>query len=250
MATKKVYINPGHSDKDPGAVGYEVERKLTVQVANHMEDYLKENYIVSLKKTPGSIDYPGAIREANNWKANLFVSIHFNSAASKSAHGGEVLVYDKNNKALANTFWKYIKAIGQEPHGDPIKYRPDLAVLRSTNMKAILIECAFVSSKDDIKDWNEPHELKKMGIAIAKATADYLNLPKKVKTPTYETLGEMNFRKSPSLEKGVVILGKIPKGTKLTGTVNSDGWLKTTYKSKTGYVRQKSGTKVYCKKLS
>ena len=30
--TKKIYINPGHSNTDPGAVGYETERRLTVKV--------------------------------------------------------------------------------------------------------------------------------------------------------------------------------------------------------------------------
>ena len=35
----------------------------------------------------------------------------------------------------------------------------------------------------DIQDWNEDHELKKLGIAYAEATAEYLNLEKKVATP-------------------------------------------------------------------
>ena len=33
---KKIYINPGHSDRDPGAVGYETERKLNVKVCDFM----------------------------------------------------------------------------------------------------------------------------------------------------------------------------------------------------------------------
>ena len=41
---KNVYINPGHSDKDPGAVGYETERELNVQVSNYMNEYLLANY--------------------------------------------------------------------------------------------------------------------------------------------------------------------------------------------------------------
>ena len=34
---------------------------------------------------------------------------------------------------------------------DPIKYRPDLAVLRLTTMKSVLIECAYVNNRNDIK---------------------------------------------------------------------------------------------------
>ena len=46
-------------------------------------------------------------------------------------------------------------------------------------MPAILNEGAFVDNWNDIKDWNEDHELKKLGIAYAEATAEYLGLPKK-----------------------------------------------------------------------
>lgn len=246
---KKLYIKPGHSDTDPGAVSkYGKERDFNVQVSNYMESYLKENFIVSIKKNPGTMgDLNVITREANNWGADLFVSIHFNSASSNKADGAEVLVYDKSNRALGNVFWKYIKATGQNSHGsDPIKYRPDLGVLRLTSMKAVLIECAYINSWNDIKDWNEPSEWKELGIALAKAAAEVLKLPTKTKVPTYETLTTLNFRKSNNLNSEIITT--IPKGTKLNGYVDSDGWLKTTYKDKTGYVRQK-GEKVYCKKL-
>ena len=42
---KKIYINPGHSDRDPGAVGFETERVLNVKVSIFMEAYLLENYV-------------------------------------------------------------------------------------------------------------------------------------------------------------------------------------------------------------
>ena len=67
--------------------------------------------------------------------------------------------------------------------------------------------------------------------------------PKKSK---YKALGNMNFRKTPDLDSAV--LDVIKKGTVLTGTVDKNGWLKTTYNGKTGYVRQK-GQKVYCEKV-
>lgn len=66
------------------------------------------------------------------------------------------------------------------------------------------------------------------------------------KESQYKALGDMNFRKSPDLDSEV--LGIIKKGTVLTGTVDKNGWLKTTYNGKTGYVRQK-GQKVYCEKV-
>lgn len=177
MAIKKIYINRGHSDTDPGAVGYEVERKLVVKVGNYMEAYLKSNYTCSIKSSPGTIGSLTTISNAaNKWGADLVVSIHFNAGGGD---GFEALVYDSSRKALGQMFEKYVVAIGQNSRG--VKYRSDLGILRLTNMPAVLVECAFVDNKKDIKDWDENTELKKMGEALAKAAADYLNLPLKKK---------------------------------------------------------------------
>ena len=43
----------------------------------------------------------------------------------------------------------------------------------------MLNEGAFVDNWDDIQDWNDDAELKVLGIAYAKAAAEYLALPKK-----------------------------------------------------------------------
>lgn len=95
-------------------------------------------------------------------------------------NGFEALVYGEKNKALGEMFEKYVKALGQNSRG--VKYRPDLGILRLTNMPAVLVECAFVDNWEDIKDWNDNAELKKMGEALAKAAADYLNLERKSKS--------------------------------------------------------------------
>lgn len=181
MAKKeKVYINRGHDNTDPGAVGYVVEREQNVDVGDFVEEYLKENYECSIKGNKGTVGSLTTIcNEANKWGADLFVSIHFNAGGGD---GHEVLVYDKNNLALGKVFDKHLKAIGQNSRG--VKYRPDLGVLRLTNMKAVLVECAFVDNWKDIKDWNESAELKKMGEAIAKAIAEFLDLPEKTKKKT------------------------------------------------------------------
>jgi N-acetylmuramoyl-L-alanine amidase len=176
---KKIYINPGHSDTDPGAVGYETERKLNVAVSNHMNDYLLAHYECETRMNPGSMDSLSAIaNDANKWDADLFVSNHFNAAGGD---GYEALVYSEKRVPLGKVFEKHIKAIGQNSRG--VKLRPGLAVLKYTDMPAVLNEGAFVDNLKDIQDWNEDHELKKMGIAYAKAAAEFLGLAEKKVEP-------------------------------------------------------------------
>ena len=40
IMAKRIYIDPGHSKNDPGAVGYEVERDLNEKVSKYMNEYL------------------------------------------------------------------------------------------------------------------------------------------------------------------------------------------------------------------
>lgn len=179
--TKKVYINPGHSDRDPGAVGYEVERELNVKVSKYQRDHLLANYRVEVRMNPGSMSSLSAIADdANRWGADFFCSNHFNAGGGD---GWEGLVYSENDRTNGRVFEKHVKAAGQNSRG--VKLRPDLAVLRLTRMEAILNEGAFVDNWKDIHDWNDDAELKKLGIAYAEATAEVLQLEKK----TQQTLG-------------------------------------------------------------
>ena len=183
---KKIYINPGHSDKDPGAVGYETERRLNVAVSKHMNEYLLEHYECETKVNSGDSLYALA-DEANAWGADLYVSNHFNAAGGD---GYECYVYSDKTVDLGKIFAKHVKAAGQNLRSSSVaagvKIRTNLAVLYRTNMAAILNEGAFVDNKKDIEDWNDDAELKKLGIAYAKAAAEYLGLKEKVQEPVEE----------------------------------------------------------------
>ena len=179
---KRIYIDPGHSKNDPGAVKYAVERDLNEKVAKYMNEHLQANYICETKVDPITTNSVSKVAaNANAWKANLLVSIHFNAGGGD---GYEALVYSSARKALGQVFEKYVKAAGQNSRG--VKYRPDLGVLRLSNMPSILNEGAFVDNKKDIQDWDEDAELKNLGVAYAEATAEYLKLEKKASTPAVE----------------------------------------------------------------
>lgn len=173
---KKIYGEAGHGGSDPGAVKYEKESDLNIKVTEYMCDHLSENYECEVKKDITADSINTVVARANKWGADLFISNHFNAG---KGDGYEALVYSEKNEKLGEVFEKHVKAAGQNSRG--VKYRPDLGVLRLTNMKAILNEGAFVDNKKDIQDWNEDAELKKLGIAYAEAAAEYLDLPKKKK---------------------------------------------------------------------
>lgn len=203
---KKIYINPGHSDTDSGAVGHETERRLNVAVSNHMKDYLLAHYDCEIRMNPGTMrNLTEIANDANQWGADLFVSNHFNSGGGD---GYEALVYSQGAVELGKIFAKHVAAVGQNLRlygaAPGVKLRPDLAVLRLTNMYAVLNEGAFVDNWKDIQDWNDDAELKKLGIAYAKAAAEFLGLPEKIvaKEPTKQEGPKPNTMNLPVLKKG------------------------------------------------
>ena len=176
----RIYLNPGHSDKDPGAVGFEVERKLAVKVVQYEREHLLKHYICEVRSNPGTMgNLYDICDDANQWGANLFDSTHFNAG---KGDGYEALVNSEATRELGEIYEKHILAAGQNSRG--VKIRTGLVVLRDTNMPAIINECAFVDNKKDIEDWNDNEELKQMGIAQAEAAAEYLKLKKKEATVT------------------------------------------------------------------
>ena len=175
---KKIYIDPGHSAIDPGAVGYETEFRLAEAVSKYQAEYLRSHYVCEVKVGDSSIDSLAAIcKEANQWGANLFVSNHFNAGGGD---GFECFVHNQNRVEMAMIFTKYVAAAGQNLRSSEIapgvKLSPGLYVLRNTDMPAILTEGAFVDNLKDIQDWNDNAELKALGEAYAKASAEYLGL--------------------------------------------------------------------------
>lgn len=185
---KVIFIDPGHSIIDPGAVGYETEFRLSEAVSKYQAEYLREHYVCSPFVCPSDIDSLAVIcKMANDMDAALFVSNHFNGGGGD---GFECYVHNRNRVGLGEIFAKHVEAAGQNLRSSAVapgvKLNPGLYVLRNTDMPAILTEGAFVDNLQDIQDWNEDAELQKLGIAYAKAVAEYLGLEKQTEdVPAY-----------------------------------------------------------------
>lgn len=161
----KIFIDPGHGGKDPGAVGNNLQEKdVTLSVSLKLKTLLEKHGIET--KLSRSTDTYLTINEryqmANAWGADYFISIHCNAAKGT---GSETLYYKVNSKSYAQTIQKsFIEQIGTRDRG--VKYRDDLGVIKWTNMPAVLIELAFIDTVNDSKILKEKQD--EMAQAIAK----------------------------------------------------------------------------------
>ena len=149
----KICIDPGHGGKDPGAVSDGIrEKDIALNIAMLLSEKLKYMGIdVFLTRCDDTYDSPNIkALKGNNSNADLFVSIHCNSAVNPTATGAEVLIYNYNgvNEHIADSVLdEMVKALNLSNRG--IVPRKDLAVLRETDMTAILVETAFISNDND-----------------------------------------------------------------------------------------------------
>ncbi|MGE8080988.1 N-acetylmuramoyl-L-alanine amidase family protein [Peribacillus loiseleuriae] len=246
---KKIKIDPGHGGKDPGGVANGLQEKnIVLDLSKEMKKYLDENYTdhetTFTRTTDVFIELSERANIANRTNVDVFISNHVNAGGGT---GYESYIYTKpsvgsvklqslvNAEALATA-----KKYGLGAHGDDSK-RGDLAVVRQTNMPALLTEIAYIDSKDaDLLKNN--NFIKDMAAAYARGVAKYLNLPAKqvvsnvvtdtkkyrLKTgvfPTAEALVEGKKRLS---EKYNWLLHEVPESTNLnpgyrilTGTLTS-----------------------------
>lgn len=162
----KFAIDIGHNaeTKDTGAVGIEAEDKLTSEVGRLLIALLKKagHTVVETCPQKGTSlrdSLRHRVEVANSSNSNVFVSIHFNAFNTK-AHGSEVFALSKAGAAIGSSILDEIIKLGYVNRG--VKRAP-FYVLRHTTMPAVLVECCFCDSEEDMRIYDP--------IKIARAVA-------------------------------------------------------------------------------
>ena len=150
---RKVFIDPGHGGTDPGASGNGLyEKEVVLSIAKKVRNILiSKGFEVELSRsTDQYVSLSDRAAQANAWDADLFVSIHCNSATSSSANGTECYTHPTANtstKSLSKNMASALASkLGLTNRGHK---EANFAVLRLSNMPSILIETAFINNVND-----------------------------------------------------------------------------------------------------
>ena len=207
-----VVLDPGHDDTHKGASGNgREEEKLTLKIAQYCKAELEKYQGVTVYMTrndSGACPYPGTsssdcnanrVAYAKSVGANVFVSIHLNSA-SPAASGVEVYYPNSNYNAnvgaqggaLASKVLEQLVALGLNNRGTKIHNSEDntqypdgsladyYGVIRRSKLAgfpAIIIEHAFLSNTSDVANHlSSEAQLQALGVADATGIAQYYGL--------------------------------------------------------------------------
>jgi N-acetylmuramoyl-L-alanine amidase len=147
---KRIVLDPGHGGKDGGAVGVKSgipEKNLTLETAQAVANALQAaGAKVSLTRDGDEyISLEERVDAARKFGADLFISLHYNSALKSSSHGIFSFYYSgKQDMDLARSLQKeLVKATGLKDMGSQYG---DFHVLRENPFPAVLLELGFLSN--------------------------------------------------------------------------------------------------------
>lgn len=182
-----IMLDAGHGGIEPGAV-YQgrQEKDDTLRLTLAIGDILQNNGVdVEYTRTTDVYETPfQKAMEANEAEVDFFVSIHRNSfPVPNQAMGVESLVYDLSGikYIMAQNINDQLEAVGFVNLG--VKARPNLVVLKRTNMPAVLVEVGFINSETDNQIFDDNFE--DIAQAIARGILDTLNSLQKPEEKIY-----------------------------------------------------------------
>lgn len=186
MAAKKykVALDPGHGGYDDGAVKYVTEDKVNLVEALACRDYLEAHGVEVLmsRTTDTTNSLRDFCKKANDWGADLAVSIHNNAGGGDGFeayhhYGGGT------GKTLAANIEAEVKKIGQNSRGLKTKKNKNgqdyFGFIRLTDMPAVICEGAFVDNKADAAQIDTKAEQQAFGYAYARGILKTLGIKDK-----------------------------------------------------------------------
>ncbi len=174
----RVFIDQGHNPQNPNAgaegnglreqdITYEIGTILAGLLNNNpdFEARLSRNSPTEQIGTSNASSLSQRVSEANEWGADIFLSLHTNAYTNPSATGIEAYAYRVGSDGfrLGEDVIEQLSLItGLNNRGTFA--RPSLYVLRRTQMPAALIEMGYITNPNDAALMSEQPELFALGI--------------------------------------------------------------------------------------
>ena len=184
LADKLIVVDAGHGGTSSGAqAGGFKEKDITLAISLKLRAILEScgARVVMTRDSDTNVDLYDRPKLANEVGADLFVSIHNDSTRHPNSASGTTTYYhqgDPNSRALAVCVQQAIKSVSNLPSrgalSDSVLYASGLAVLRVSQMPAILVEVAYINNDRDRSRLIDPVFQKKVAQAIATGLRCYV----------------------------------------------------------------------------
>lgn len=191
---KTIIIDAGHGGFDGGAVASDgtVEKDINLNISLIIAKLLKQNNfrVIMTRETDVSTEDTESLQIASKKRSDLqnrlnlmkdypdsiFVSIHLNKFTTSSAFGSQVF-YSKNEKSriLAEKIQNNIVNLIQ-PYNTRVNKQATSStyLLYNATVPAVLVECGFLSNREELEKLKQNAYQKKMAFGIYCGIIEYL----------------------------------------------------------------------------
>ncbi|WP_016949907.1 N-acetylmuramoyl-L-alanine amidase [Anabaena sp. PCC 7108] len=172
-----VIIDPGHGGKDSGAVGIGgvQEKNIILPIGKRVAEILQQNGVqaVMTRDSDYFVSLPGRVNMSERANADVFVSIHANSAGASrpEVSGLETYYYDSGLTLARIVHNKILQSLNVR---DRKVRKARFYVLRKSSMPSILVETGFVTGREDAAKLRTSAYQNQMAEAIAQGILQYL----------------------------------------------------------------------------
>jgi N-acetylmuramoyl-L-alanine amidase len=170
-----VVIDPGHGGFDRGGIPANIipEKGVALDVARRLRAYLADAGLrtVMTRSRDVFVTLDQRVNMANAQRRAIFVSVHFNAARRRGANGIETFYGSARAKRLASLIQRNaMKTTSGANRG--IK-RARFYVLRRSRIPAVLIECGFLTNRQDARRASRPAWRDQLARQIARAIIQF-----------------------------------------------------------------------------
>ncbi|WP_417040290.1 N-acetylmuramoyl-L-alanine amidase [Cylindrospermopsis raciborskii] len=172
-----VMIDPGHGGKDPGAIGIAgvQEKDIILPISLRIAKILQENGVetVLTRDADYFVTLPGRVEMAQRTGADIFVSIHANSAGLNrpEVSGLETYYYDSGLDLARTVHNKILQNVNVR---DRRVRKARFYVLRKNSIPSILVELGYLTGEEDVANLQRSTYQNQMAQAIAQGILQYL----------------------------------------------------------------------------
>lgn len=195
LGNKVILIDPGHGGIDAGASDNgAIEKELNLKIAMFLKSYIEENggvcYMTRTEDTNTAdpnrakgttqkmSDLKTRKKNIEDYKADIFISIHMNKFSQSKYYGLQVF-YDgsqEENKKLGESIQNAAKKVLNDNNTRTAKATGDkIYVLKGNPIPSALVECGFLSNTNEAKKLKTPEYQRKVAWGIFLGIAQYFS---------------------------------------------------------------------------
>ncbi len=190
-----IILDAGHGGEDAGAtgVGGQLEKDLNLEITMILgEKLVEKGYTVVYTRTEDKLLYKDSenikgIRKISDLKNRckiakeypnaIFISIHMNSFSDSKYSGLQVYYSPESaeSEALAGNIQSCVKRELQPQNERKTKPGKDIYVLEHIENTAVLIECGFLTNKDEAEKLSKKEYQNLLSFSIICGIIEYMN---------------------------------------------------------------------------